>query len=140
MYEAYVEEARGEAGRELTREHIDGGLNAVAVEVFPHRALFFQKRWMQSGMRKPRSMTTRQTVAAIGRINNALPLFPGAHESDKFTEDELLQIIEWMVPQEFRTKFEEKGYIPSDFDRKQFLEEAEIIEQAQSFKPRGRDL
>jgi len=44
-----------------------------------------------------------------------------------------------MVPQEFRTKIEEKGYIPSDFDRKRFIEEAEIVERAQSFKSRNKD-
>ena len=115
----------------LTTDHVQTRLDAVAVDVFPHRALFFQKRWMQNGMKKPRSMTTRQTVAAIVKINNALPIFPGAQESDKFSESELLQIVEWMVPHEFRAKFDEKGYIPSDHDRKRFILESEILERSQ---------
>ena len=38
--------------------------------------------------------------------------------TDKFNEEELLQIIEWMVPNEFRQKFDKKGYIPTNHDRK----------------------
>ena len=82
-------------------EFVQASLDAVAVDVFPHRALFFQKLWMQKSMIKPQSMTTRQTVVAIVKINNALPIFPGAQELDKFSEAELLQIVEWMVPHKF---------------------------------------
>ena len=111
MYEAHRSEAIAD-GTPLTVEIVDQGLAAVAIDVFPHRALFYQKRWMQNGIRKPRALTTRQMVAALIKINNSLPLFPGATEADKFSEQELLQIMEWMIPQEFCQKFEEKGHIP----------------------------
>ena len=138
MYESRVAELMEETATNApTNEFVQAGLDAVAVDVFPHRALFFQKRWMQNGMKKPRSMTTRQTVAAIVKINNALPNFPGSQESDKFSESELLQIVEWMVPHEFRAKFDEKGYIPSDHDRKRFILESEIVERSQELRNVG---
>ena len=121
-------------GTSLTREHIVEGLNAIAINAFPHRALFYQKRWMQNGIKKPRALTTRQTVAALTRINNALPMFPGATQEDKFTKTELLQIMEWMIPTEFQTKFEEKGYIPTGHDRKRFIEECKIVERLQALR------
>ena len=130
MYEAHRSEAIAD-GTPLTVEIVDQGLAAVAIDVFPHRALFYQKRWMQNGIRKPRALTTRQMVAALIKINNSLPLFPGATEADKFSEQELLQIMEWMIPQEFCQKFEEKGYIPTEHTRKRFIEESEIVERYQ---------
>ena len=50
------------------------GLNAVALTVFPHRALMLQKTWMRRGMKKPRELSFRKTVAAVGKLNNCLPL------------------------------------------------------------------
>ena len=130
MYEAHKTGVL-EAGEEFTPEVVEGALAAVAEDVFPHRALFYQKGWMQHGMKKPRALTTRQAVASLIKINNSLPFFPGATEADKFTEAELLQVMEWMIPHEFRSKFEEKGFIPTDHDRKKFIEEAEIVERHQ---------
>ena len=83
------------------------------------------------------SMTTKQTVAAIVKINNALSIFPGPQDWDKFSEGELLQIVEWMVPHEFQAKFNEKGYIPSDHDRKRFILESEIVERSQELRNIG---
>ena len=88
-------------GTSLNSEHIVEGLNTIAINAFPHRALFYQKRWMQNGIKKPRALTTRQTIAALTRINNSLPMFPGATQEDKFNKMELLQIMEWMIPTEF---------------------------------------
>ena len=60
MYESQVAELMEEAAVNApTNEFVQAGLDAVAVDVFPHCDLFFQKRWMQNGMRKPRSMTNR---------------------------------------------------------------------------------
>ena len=60
MYKSRVAELMEEATVNApTIQFVQAGLDAVAVDVFPHRALFFQKRWMQSGMRKPHSMIIR---------------------------------------------------------------------------------
>ena len=125
-------------GLELTPDMVKKGLEAVASDIFPHRALFFQKRWMEREMKKPRALTTRQTIAALVKINNALPLFPGATEEDKYDEKELLKIMEFLMPREFREKFDEKGYIPADHDKNRLILEAEIVERhQQSQKEKG---
>ena len=49
----------------------------------------------------------------------------------RMSDEELLQIVEWMVPQEFQSKFYKKGYIPSDHDRKSFIHESEILKRSQ---------
>ena len=65
---------------DLTNEMVEKAMDAVAEATFPHRALFHQKRWMQNGMKKPRALSSRQAVAALTKMNNALPYFPGASD------------------------------------------------------------
>ena len=100
-FDAALEEARrdpdAEAGAALpaiTEQHLKEATEAVAQEVFPHRALEIQKLWMSRGMCKPFKLTMRKTVAAITRLNNVLPLFPGGSEEDKFKEKEVVQLLE----------------------------------------------
>jgi hypothetical protein len=83
-FEASLEEARRNDNDEedgaplpIDAAMVDDALTAVAITVFLHRALEIQCLWMTRDMRKPYEMTTRKTAAAITRINNALPLFPG---------------------------------------------------------------
>jgi hypothetical protein len=54
-----------------------------------------------SGHWKHRSkeLSIRKTVAAVGRLNDSLPLFPNGKESDKFTPGEILEILEWSIPE-----------------------------------------
>ena len=140
LFESYITEetAPSEAnpdGLDLTTDMVKKGLEAVATDVFPHRALFFQKRWMEREMKKPRALTTRQTFAALVKINNALPLFPGGTDTSKYSDDELLKIMEFMLPKEFIAKFDEKGYIPADHDKNRLIKEAEIVERHQQAQP-----
>ena len=82
-FEAAVQEARTDGNgnqANLTADHVDTALEAVAQTVFPHRALETQKLWMTRCMYKPRSLTTRGTSAAISRINNALHIFLGGRK------------------------------------------------------------
>ena len=41
---------------DLAVAHVDVGLNAIARNVFTHKALQNQKKWMHQGMRKPSDM------------------------------------------------------------------------------------
>jgi hypothetical protein len=56
---------------EITEETIEDGLNAVAHMVFPFRALENQKQWMRRRMKKPKELSIRKYVAAVGRLNNS---------------------------------------------------------------------
>ena len=84
---------------------MERALNAVASTVFPHRALEIQKLWMNRRMFKPVELTTRQTSAAINRLNNSLPLFPGGSETLKFTEIEIVGLLEWSLPPASRPSY-----------------------------------
>jgi hypothetical protein len=83
----------------ISDKTVEEGLNAVAQMVFPFRALEAQKQWMQRRMRKPKELPIQKTVAAVGRLNNSLRLYPGGKESNKFTPGEILEILEWSIPE-----------------------------------------
>ena len=80
-------------------------------------------------MKKPKELTIRKTVTAIGRLNNSLPLFPDGSELDKYTPKEILEILEWSIPDTWQTKFDLDGYIPTEFGKDRFITECEAIER-----------
>ena len=131
-FESALQDARmNEAGEEeeITMEHVKIALEAVTTTVFPHRALEIQKLWMNRRMFKPAELTTRQTAAAITRLNNCLPLFPGGSDASKFTEQEIVGLLEWSLPPQWRTKFDLDGYIPSLDSKARLIEACEAIER-----------
>ena len=131
-FEAALEESRINEGAEeqpITEDDVERALNAVASTVFPHRALEIQKLWMNRRMFKPAELTTRQTSAAINRLNNSLPLFPGGSETSKFTEIEIVGLLEWSLPPAWRTKFDLDGYIPTLDTKTRLIEACEAIER-----------
>src|SRR6056300_506310 len=134
-FDVALEEARGGAqgGAQETIDdtHITTALNAVATTIFPHRALQSQKHWMKRGVKKPYGMTTRKCAAALSRLNNALPKFPGGSEDSKFSESEILEILEYSLPEKFRAHFDSRLYVPSEHNRARLIVEAEAIERQQ---------
>ena len=123
----------------MTTDHVDEAIAAVATTVFPHRALELQKLWMQRYMKKPFEMKVRKLSSAVTRINNCLPLFPGGTAASKFSEDEILGLLEWAVPQTWRSKFDLDGYVPSMDTKVKFITECEAMERHQEAKKGGDD-
>ena len=117
---------------ELTVGMVDVALVAVSGAVFPHRALENQKLWMRRHLKKPSSMKYRLLQAKVLKMNNSLPLFPGGNEDSKFSPREILEILEFSLPQLWRAKFDLNGYVPTNHDRKRLLKEVEAIERNQS--------
>ena len=115
----------------ITPDMVTKALEAVTKTVFPHRALEIQQLWMQRGLKKPMSLTTRKTAAAITKINNALPLFPNGSEASKFSDIELIGILEWSLPQAWRMKFDLDGYVPTEHSKAKLIEACEAIERNQ---------
>jgi hypothetical protein len=131
-FEAALQDARmNEAGEEqpITPVHVQQALEAVGTTVFPHRALEIQKLWMNRRMFKPSDLTTRKTSAAINRLNNSLPLFPGGSDASKFTETEIVGLLEWSLPPQWRAKFDLDGYIPTLDTKARLIEACEAIER-----------
>lgn len=131
-FEVALNDARQQGDGELaatTNEHVESALAEVATTIFPFRALEIQKRWMNRGMKKPFDMSTRRTAAAIARINNCLPLFPEGSPESKFSDAELVGLLEWSLPQKWRAKFDLDGYVPSKYNIDRLITECEAIER-----------
>ena len=134
-FEAALQEERQDAdGNEvpITADHVTSALHAVRAEVFPHRALEIQKLWMNRRMFKPPELTTRQTAAAINRLNNALPLFPSGTDASKFSDAEIVGLLEWSLPPDWRTKFDLDGYVPTLHNKANLIQACEAIERNES--------
>jgi hypothetical protein len=120
----------GEAeGPDLSIAIVQLALSSVSANVFPHRALEKQKIWMRRAMRKPFDLSIRKMAAAVSRINNALPLFPGATADDKFSAAEIVELLEFSLPESWRSKFDLDGYIPTLEDKSKLIEACEALER-----------
>ncbi len=113
----------------VTADMVATALGLVAETVFPHRALMTQKVWMRRAMRKPKELSFRKTAAAVGRLNNSLPLFPNGSDTDKFSDPEVVELLEWSIPQTWRTKFDLDGYVPTEGTKAQLITACEILER-----------
>jgi len=134
-FESSIQESRENAENPaeplpLTVEMINKALKGVSHDVFPHRALCNQIRWMQRRMKKPAGMGICQFVAAVTQMNARLIRFPGATESDLFKADQLVELMEFALPNSWRAKFDLAGYIPTEHDRHRLIAEGEQIERA----------
>jgi hypothetical protein len=148
-FEASLEEARRNDDEEdgallpIDAAMVDTALTAVATTVFPHRALEIQRLWMNRGMRKPYELTTRKTAAAITRINNALPLFPGGTDASKFSNAEVIGLLECSLPPSWRSKSDLDGYIPTSDTKAKLVKNCEAIDRnqtdTQQAKPTHKD-
>jgi hypothetical protein len=134
MQDIATESIATETTTSATNVDVMTGIHAVAETVFPHRALAHQKRWMLRGLKKPKELSFRKTAVALGRLNNSLPLFPNASTADKFTDEEIVEILEWAIPQHWRSKFDLDGYVPTDFLKPRLVTECEILERSESQK------
>ena len=121
----------------LTVEHINKALLAVSHDVFPHRALSNQIRWMERRMRKPAGMGIRAFVAAVTQMNAKLIRFPGATKEDLFKAERLVELLEFALPNSWRAKFDLAGYTPSDHDKYRLVAEGEQIERAAALAKAG---
>ena len=129
QFETALEGARaGNAGGPLVVQNVETALNAVSSSVFPFRALEIQKLWMRRHMKKPKGVSYRSLQAKVLQINGYLPFFLDASADDRFSDRELLEILEFSLPAHWRTKFDLDGYVPTDHDRARLLRECEAME------------
>ena len=135
QFDSALESSRaGRGAAQLVVGDVESALNAVSSAVFPYRALEIQKLWMRRHMKKPKTMSYRSLQAKILQINGYLPFFPDASATDKFSERELLEILEFALPAHWRTKFDLDGYVPTDHDRARLLRESEAMERKEPGK------
>ena len=80
-------------------------------------------------MKKLSHMKYRLLQSKILKMNRSLPLFPGAKPEDRFSSKEILEILEFTLPQKWRSKFDLDNYVPTNHDRKRLLQECEALER-----------
>jgi hypothetical protein len=123
----------------LTVDHVEVSLRAVTTIVFPFRALETQKQWMNKYMKKPYDMSTKVMSTALSRINNYLPSFPDGDANSKFTESELVGMLDFSLPASWRKAMDLKGYVASQHDRKSLVDQCEMIERNETPIKHDRD-
>lgn len=123
----------------MTTEHIEMSLRSVTEIVFPFRALETQKQWMTRHFKKPYNLSSKKTAAGISRLNNYLPSFPKATASSKYSDQELVEILEVALPSSWRKAMDLKGFIPANNDFKKLLDQMEIIERNETPVKHERD-
>ena len=130
-FEASIEEQRQDPNGlvPLTMDMVTKALAEVSDTIFPHRALEIQKQWMRKHLKKPAELSICLTSAALSRMNNCLPFFPGGDENSKFTQEELLEILECSLPYAWRQKFDYDGYVPTDHNKAKLISSCEAIER-----------
>jgi hypothetical protein len=104
-------------------------LIAVTNQIFPYRALETQKQWMSKYAMKPYKMGAKQFVISMSRINNYILFFPNATVLLKYSEEELLNILEFAVPPHWRKAFDLRDYLPTSDDKARFIKECERVER-----------
>ena len=113
----------------MTQNHIDLALRAVTTIVFRFRALETQKQWMNRAFKKPYDLSSRMTATALSRINNYLPYFLEGNASSKYSESELVGLLEWLLPNKWRKVLDRKSFVPVMHDLKDLIDECECIER-----------
>ena len=99
--------------------------------MFPHRALEVQKLWMRRQMHKPYAMSYRIFDSEVVHLNNSLIYFPMVTNANLFMNKELLELLEWSIPQKWRSKFDLANYIPVKFNCARLMQECKAIEQSE---------
>jgi len=84
---------------------------------------------MRKHLKKPTDLSIRLISSALSRINNCLPFFPGGDEDSKFSQDELLEMLECTLPFAWKLKFDYDGYVPTDHTKAKLISSCEAIER-----------
>jgi hypothetical protein len=74
-------------------------------------------------------MGAKQFVTSMSRIYNYILFFPNATVLLKYSKEELLNILEFAVPPNWRKAFDLRDYLPTSDDKARFISECERVER-----------
>ena len=117
-----------------TNEHFEECLADVTAHVFPARALQSQKRYMRRFLQKPADVSIREHVARVVEINKLLPEFPPIREDDESTslpDDELLDLLEFGIPNSWQKTMMVQDFDPVDHTISEFIRFCERLENTE---------
>jgi hypothetical protein len=96
-------------------------MREVTTHVFPRRALTYQKRYMRRHMRKPKTMTTREFAARVAELNAYLKDFPPFANNQELPEEEVLDLLEFGVPNSWQKNMVLQGFEPLNHTASEFV-------------------
>ena len=99
-------------------------LNEVTTHVFPEKAGQLQKRYLRRCSAKYEGVQVKEWVARVLELNEYLREFPivnGVSET-KLSDAEIMEILEYGVPREYRREFTVQGFDPLTQGLKKFIE------------------
>jgi hypothetical protein len=117
-----------------SQENFTKSMEALASHIFPKFALSNQKAWLRRSddVRKKPLMSTRMWAARLNEINQMLVEFPPKfNETQKLTEEDFIELIEYGIPQSWRAKMVEQGFIPIQHTLAEIVEFCEKMEYAE---------
>ena len=83
-------------------------------------------------------MRYRLMQAKVLKMNHLLPFFPNATEQSRFSPREILEILEFSLPDAWTAQFDLKGYVPTQHSKERLLIEAEAIERNEKEKEKKK--
>jgi hypothetical protein len=118
---------------DLTLNEIEEAIHYMVIDLVPANALQRVKRYLRRGCRKPADMKIRVFVSHLLRINySELPLLPPFSPANSLTNDEIIEIIQYAVPNSWSRKLREQGKDPLLMGTTLFINAMEAIESAET--------
>ena len=133
--------AAGHEDDPLTAAELIECRNHVARSVFKKNALREQLLWMRRHMHLPVGMTARTFVNGVQDVNGKLKeLPPDFKDSQKFSDDELVDVVENALPNRHKKELIRQGFEVASSSLKTLIEEAKRIEAAEAMdsKPKAK--
>jgi hypothetical protein len=119
---------------ETKNEDFEATMRELAKHIFPKNALANQKAWLRCSKRarKDNETLTRRWVARIQEINMMLPEFPpDFDDTQKMRSEDVLEVLEYGIPQKWKAKMVETGFVPADHQPTEFVEFCERMESSE---------
>ena len=119
---------------EFIEEDFEVGLTAICDQLLPFQALIKVKRYLRRHCHKPASMTIRQYVSRIRKINeHELPLLvPMSPDNQELPFDEVKELLFYGIPNRYRKKLQEMDVDMTNCpDYATFIQRAERVEEAE---------
>ena len=113
---------------EIAEKHFTKCLQELVSHVVPKKDLQLQKHYMCWVMRKPCMVKILDFVALVQQLNEYLTYLPPFEAKQSLPTDEILDILEFSIPNSWQKEFERTGFDPADSDIATFVEHCERIE------------
>ena len=123
------------AGLTESTANLDKALAAITEDVFPSNALMLQKRQMRRFIKKPLNMKMTHFVARLNEMNEQLLQYPGATIEAKIPEDELKEIVEFAIPNEWKKQMKLQQFKVLDKTLNQLVEFCKHMEEFELLHP-----